>query len=480
MLNPLIAIDFYKADHISQYPEKTEYVYSNFTARKSRLKDVDSIVFFGLQYFIIDYLLESFNHFFLGHGDHFIREYTEVCRKALGKTPGIEHFQKLKKLGYLPIEIKALPEGSIVPIGVPFLTVKNTHPDFFWLTNFIESVMSTYLWKPITSATIAYQYRKILNHYATQTAGSPDDVDYQAHDFSYRGMSGVSDAASSGAGHLTCFKGTDTMLALYFLKVYYGEGPTLGFSVPATEHSVMCAGEEACELDTYKRLLDIYPSGPISIVSDTWDYWKVIGEYLPILKDRILKRIGKVIIRPDSGDPYKIIVGDSESTSPVAQKGTIEALWDIFGGKVNSKGYKVLNPSIGAIYGDSITLERADSILKGLQDKGFCSTNIVFGVGSYTYQYVTRDSLGFAMKATWVVVDGKARDIYKSPKTDNGEKKSARGLLRVEKEGDKFVLYQNQTEDEEHKGELKTVFKDGQYSLISSFQDIRDRLRATE
>lgn len=490
MINPLTAIDFYKADHRSQYPLGTTEVYSNFTPRSLHLAKViketfdNKVVFFGLQYFLKHFLLESWDQgFFKKPREVVVAQYKRRMDNSLGKdSVDVQHIGALHDLGYLPIRVKALMEGVKVPIGVPVITIVNTHPDFFWLTNYIESAISCYLWKPMTTATTAFEFNRLLSSYAKKTGTAPEFIKFQAHDFSLRGMSGLEDAALSGAGHLTSFWGTDTVPAIDLVEEYYHANSDLapvGFSVPATEHSVMSMGTMENELQTFRRLIsEIYPNGIVSIVSDTWDFWKVVTNYTATLKAEILARDGKVVIRPDSGDPVKIVCGDP--TAPEGspeRRGAIECLWDVFGGTVTTEGYKQLDPHIGLIYGDSITLERAKGILEGLACKGFGSGNVVFGVGSYSYQFVTRDNFGFAMKATSGVVNGERRDIYKSPKTDIGTKKSARGLLRVEREGDKLVLHDNQTLEQERSGELKAVFENGKLLIEHSLEEIRDRVQ---
>jgi nicotinamide phosphoribosyltransferase len=487
-MNPLTAIDFYKTDHRRQYPEGTTEVYANLTPRSGHLANVVDrqnikVVFFGLQYFIKDFLIDSWNQYFFQQDKaKVVTQYKRRMDTSLGKDAiSVEHIEALHDLGYLPIKIKALPEGSRVPIGIPLLTVVNTHPEFFWLTNYIETILSCYLWQPITSATTAFEYKKILTSYAQKTGTPLEFVNFQAHDFSFRGLSSWQTASISGAGHLTSFVGTDTVSAIDLVEDYYQantEEELIGTSVPATEHSVMCMGMEDGELETFRRLIeDLYPQGIVSIVSDTWDFWQVVTQYTVLLKDKILARDGKVVIRPDSGDPVKIVCGDINAPQDSPEyKGAMECLWDIFGGSYTETGYKMLDRHIGLIYGDSITLERANNILDGLAKKGFASGNIVFGVGSYTYQYVTRDSFGFAVKATSGIVNGKRREIFKNPKTDNGTKKSARGLLRVEKQGNTFILFDRQTIEQETQGVLETVFLDGKLLKNDTFKNIRQRI----
>lgn len=490
-INPLTAIDFYKTDHRRQYPKGTTEVYANFTARSGKLARVikesydNKIVFFGLQYFVKDFLINSWNeHFFKKSKSEVVSDYKRRMDHALGRDAiDVAHIAALHDLGYLPLKIKSLPEGARVPIGVPVLTIVNTHPDFFWLTNYIETIISSYLWKPITSASTAFEYKKLLTAYAVKTGSPKDFVKVQAHDFSFRGMSSLQDAAISGAAHLTSFWGTDTVPAIDLVEHYYdanAEREMIGCSVPATEHSVMCMGMQDGELATFKRLIsELYPNGIVSIVSDTWDFWRVVTEYTVQLRDEILCRDGKVVIRPDSGDPVKIVAGDEDAPEGSPEhKGAIKCLWEVFGGTITENGYKMLDSHIGLIYGDSITLERAKNILQKLESKGFASANVVFGVGSFTYQYVTRDNFGFAMKATSGVVNGKRRDIFKDPKTDSGTKKSAKGLLRVEREGDQLILHDQQSEEQENQGLLKVVFLDGKLINPVSLSEIRERIEA--
>lgn len=481
---PILLKDGYKVGHKFQYPEGTTLVYSNLTPRKSRDKGIDEIVFFGLQYFIKEYLIEQFDtNFFKRPKEEVLQAYARRIDNYLGKDSiSYHHIAALHDLGYLPLEIKALPEGTLVPMRVPIFTIKNTLPEFFWLTNMLETLLSAILWKPCTSATTAFQYLKTFNRYAAETVGADNSfIPWQGHDFSFRGMSGIEDTIMSGAGHLLSFAGTDTIPAIDFLEQYYNancEHELIGGSVPATEHSVMCMGTQDNEIDTFERLItEVYPAGVVSIVSDTWDFWQVITEFLPELKEKILARNGKVVIRPDSGDPVKIIAGDPEA--PVGSpeyKGAIECMWEIFGGTITEKGYKLLDGHIGLIYGDSITTERQLAILEGLKQKGFASYNVVLGIGSYTYEYVTRDTFGFAMKATYGEVDGIGRDIYKDPKTDDGTKKSAKGLMQIyrDPETGKLALKDQCSWEEEAGGELKTVFKDGKLTIDQTLAEIRN------
>ncbi len=484
-MNTLNLTDGYKVDHRTQYPKGTELVYSNWTPRKSKIDGVDKVVFFGLQYFIKKYLQEEFDkNFFQKPKAEVLKKYRRRISAYLGPDAiTYEHVEALHDLGYMPVEIKALPEGMLVPMRMPMFTIKNTLPDFFWVTNFLETILSCIIWMPCTSATMSLQYRKILDRYAEQTGGDKAFVDWQAHDFSFRGMAGLEAAMMSGAGHLLNFTGTDTIPAIDFLEDYYGadsDNELVGGSVPATEHSVMCMGMEATEIDTFRRLInDVYKTGIVSIVSDTWDFWKVITVYLQELKNEVLARDGKVVIRPDSGDPVKIICGDPNAAAGTPEfKGAVECLWETFGGTMTSKGYKMLDEHIGLIYGDSITLERCEAICRQLEAKGFASTNVVFGIGSYTYQYVTRDTFGFAMKATYGEVNGEGRAIFKNPKTDDGTKISAKGLIRLDgNELEVTTMTDEVTMEEEAGGLLEVVYRDGEILKEVKLEEIRSLLR---
>jgi nicotinamide phosphoribosyltransferase len=387
-MNPITLIDGYKFSHLVQYPSGTTKVYSNWTPRESRVPGIDHVTLFGLRYFLDKYLGQDFGAFFASPVDAACERYQRRVDGYLGpNNVGTEHIRALHELQYLPLEVRALPEGTAVPLRVPMLTVENTHPDFAWLTNYLETLMSSVLWMPCTSATTAVTMRKVLDAAAKATGSPADFVQWQGHDFSFRGMPGPEAAALSGAGHLLSFTGTDTLPSLDLIEDYYGplpDGYLLGASVPATEHSVMCAGGELSELETFDRLLTLYPSGIVSVVSDTWDLWSVCTRIVSELKERIMARDGKLVIRPDSGDPADIVCGDpkAEPGSP-ASKGVIELLWDVFGGTVTSTGHRLLDSHIGCIYGDSITIERARNICERLAAKGFASANMVFGVGSF-------------------------------------------------------------------------------------------------
>lgn len=792
---PLIYTDSYKLDHRSQYPEGTELVYSNFTPRGSRIPGVNKVTFFGLQYYIKDYLIRQWNdNFFNQPKKDVLEKYNEAMSDFVQRKISSKHVEDLHDLGYLPIKICAVPEGTKVPLRVPIYTIHNTVPEFFWLTNFLETSMSNVLWEPCTSATIAGEYRRVFNEYSDETVGNSDFVQWQGHDFSYRGLSGLESTCLSGSGHLLYFTGTDTVPAVYFLKKYYNASGLIGSSVVATEHStqtlsILANGHDLLngEFEQFRRLItEVYPDGIVSIVCDSYDYWRVITEILPKLKNEILSRNGKVVVRPDcydsetkiltnsgwkffkdlldddlvaqvnietneqtfvkplkiikqaykgrmihfkdgkgkvdllvtpnhrmvvkscgkdvfieadklklhykksfirtaktvnrnisisnidrlriafqadgsyvtssknsirfsfskerkinrmkklcdnigleykiynlsdnrkefnikindislftkdftwintsdlcsnwcrefidelsnwdssirssnrikfdtttksvsdvveliaisagygvltssyednrkdiyntvytsnillnniiggqaidkteeeydgyvycvtvpngaiivkrnrsiivsgnSGDPVKIVCGDKDAQlgSP-EYYGSVEMMHKIFGGSFTRKGYKSLDDHIGIIYGDSITMERQKLILEGLKRKGFASNIPVLGIGSFTYRYTTRDTFGFAVKTTYGRVNGKSINIFKDPKTDDGLKRSAKGLLGVRKTNNGLELVEELSEDEYNNSFTwnvhQPVFENGKLLKDFSLQEIRD------
>jgi nicotinamide phosphoribosyltransferase len=502
-MNPLLLTDGYKTGHHQQYPKGTTLVYSNFTPRSNKYapNGCDQVVSFGQQ-MVVQQIHESFqNEFFSKPKDEVCGEMKRELSMYLGTDYDVSHFEALHDLGYLPIHVKAIEEGTLVPIKVPVLTIYNTHPDFYWVTNYLETIISNLLWKPMTSATIAHTYRKVLTKWQEKTDAERGwFIDWQGHDFSMRGMDSVDAVISSGLGHLTSFSGTDSLPTLYGARKYYGETGFVGGSVNATEHSVMCAGGSDDEVGTFRRLIETYPTGILSVVSDTWDLWKVCTEHVAALKDEIMARDGKLVIRPDSGDPVDILCGRGLSKLERIEyggkglqsehKGVIELLWDVFGGTINEQGYKVLDSHIGAIYGDSITIDRANEICKRLEAKGFASTNVVLGIGSFTYQFNTRDTFGFAMKATYVEVNKpkfegdfnpEGHEIFKDPITDDGTKKSATGLLKVvwDPFQESYRLLDKQTWEYENldNNQLKTIYENGNFHNTTTLTEIKNRLK---
>ena len=556
-----ILSDFYKITHRMFYPDNTTEIYSTWTPRSSEYFAVPTTyaVAFAFQMFVQKYLIDYFNeNFFSRPKEEVVAEYIYVIQNTLGGEVDSSHIAALHDLGYLPLEIKALPEGTKAPIKVPTLTIRNTEPEFFWLTNYLETIMSSELWLPSNSATTASHYRALIDEYALKTTGSTAGAEFQGHDFSFRGMSGLDSSVASGLGHLLSFVGTDNIPAIVGAEMYYGANLSkelVGTSVPATEHSIMSSfgrDEEAA----FNTIIDRVPSGIVSIVSDTYDFWNVLSTIIPNLKDKIMARDGKVVLRPDSGNPVDIICGTLhvdlnlnafqkpealslwdykeeieayvketvdirynqrsfvtlhcdgefftipwnfnpdtnvlfvdydqieklENLTP-EQKGAIQMLWETFGGTTSEQGFKVLDSHIGLLYGDAINLERARIIFDKLAIKGFASTNVVYGIGSFSYQFSTRDSLGYALKSTYAKIDGKETFIQKDPKTDTANlKKSLTGkvvVVRDAENGLKVIDHLNDEQEETFEGNLlQTIFKDGKAYNKITFAQVKQNLMA--
>lgn len=493
-IRPYTAIDFYKLSHIIQHHLKTTFVLANMTPRGDKnalvLPDFDhKIVNFGGLGVAKWLLRDLWNKEFFNRPKEEVVEYfkrrmvTSLAKNENAVNRAVGCIAALHDLGYLPVAFCELPEGKRVNLRVPTWIMYNTHPDFAWVTTYLETQLSAELWKPLTSATTAREFRRQLDKYTALTGAAPEFVQWQGHGFEARGMSGIYDAAQSGAGHLLSFTGTDTVNSIDYLEDYYNadaEKELVGGSVPATEHSVtsesilsmteeeFIEGEKEFDLrgladptiekrdftDNEKHLIvgeylfikhlitEVYPDGVVSIVSDTFDFWATLTQIAPRLKAEIMAREGRVVFRPDSGDPVKIVIGDDDAKERHIFEGAVQTLDRIFGSTVTAKGFRTIDTHVGLIYGDSISLARETAILDGLMRKGYSSGNIVFGIGSFTYQFVTRDTFGTAIKATFVIVDGRGIELYKQPKTDSGVKNSARGLLKtVEDENGDFILH---------------------------------------
>lgn len=513
--NPALLTDGYKFCHKDQYPEGLEWTYETWTPRKSRIEGVDHAVFFGLQGALATLYWKWQKGFFERPLGVVIEEIKEsltgtfsVTNPEMVKNYDYSHFEKLHKLGYLPIRVKAIKEGSFVQIGgefiingekvrkngVPMFTIENTKPEFPWFPGYLETPLSCLIWQPMTDATIADKYKRILTYYAKLTGcNQPKRVFNQGGDFSMRGMGSPEAAYRSTPGHLLSFGGSATIPSRNYLMAYYDAKPDVIAYAPSTEHSVM----ESYGRDEKNAILQlvtkVYPSGNVTIVSDTYNLWNLVDNVLtdPEVKEAIMKRNGKVNIRPDSGDPVKIICGDKEANeeniderlrgfAETVRKGLIQRLYEIFGGTKNEKGFIEIDSHIGAVYGDSITPERAIAICEGLMKKGFVTVSVGLGIGSYTYQYMTRDTLGFALKGTAEIINGEFRAIYKDPATDSDKfKKSQKGMVAVVFEDGDYKLIDNLTPEtiNDIKGnQLEDVFVNGEFVRTQTFDEIRERV----
>lgn len=494
-VNPVLAIDAYKFGHMAMHPKNIASIFINLTPRSMKyfnrvipeqFRD-NKLVAFGMQMAVQD-IVESFDYNFFNRPlSVVVNEFINAALPFIGENAAaketlIKNVTDLHNLQYLPLVIKALPEGTVSNPQVPTITATNTVPGFGWLPNYLETFLSQTSWKTSTAATMARTYRRIFEYYSDLTCDNDDHIKFQGHDFSARGMSGVEDSIRCGIAHITQFWGSDSVHAVFSAEHHYGfmNSIPLAFSVPATEHSIMALGiATSSEEETFRRLLTQYNTGIISIVSDTDDYWNTISviasNLKPVIEARQPDSMGlcKTVFRPDSGNPIDVICGNplAPKDSP-EYKGSLQVLWEIFGGTTNDKGFKVLNPKVGLIYGDSITPQRANDILARMAKMKFAASNIVFGIGSYAYNYCTRDSLGYAVKATAAMTfDGKLIPIQKTVKTDAG-KKSACGLLHVT---DDLTLIDNCTPEQEATGALKVIFKDGTLYPDSDFESIRER-----
>lgn len=492
----LLLSDGYKQCHNRQYSKGLTKLYSYFTPRRNRIPELDTMVFFGLQGFIKKYLIEYFNdNFFNIDENEVVEEYIRVTESMFGKgVCDAEQIRKLHKLGYLPLEIRALPEGCKVNMGIPCIEITNTHDDFAWVVQWVESLMSSEIWKPCSHATISKLYRNVVDYWYDKTVDDNIPHNKAISDFGFRGMSCLQEAEKASAAWLTSFSGTATIPAVKYIENYYNERNNIknfATNLASTEHSVMAADYAITgdEREMVKRLLtEVYPNTSFSMVSDTYDYWRMVKEIIPTLKEEILNHNGKLFIRPDSGDIIDISVK------------TVEALWDTFGGTINSKGYKILDPHIGVVYGDGVTIARANTIYEKLESMGFASNNIAFGAGSFSFtcyqdrnnelQPLTRDTFNCAVKATGGVINGKFIPIFKDPKTDRESgfsfKKSQRGCCNVweNKQTGMFEFIDGidptkYTAEEWHKtypSAYVLYFKDGKMVQEQSLTEIRNRL----
>lgn len=470
--NLLLHTDVYKMGHMDQYPPGTTEVYSYLTARSGA--KIPKTLFFGLQYYLTAYLQQAIT-------TDDVDQFMGYKRSILGSEGDSRaKLMSLVKLGYMPLEIRAVPEGTVLPTGNVLMTVRNTHPDFAWVVGFFESLLLK-VWNTTTVASYSYALKQIMSGYAHLYCDNQEHLQFQVHDFGYRGCSSEETAALSGAAHLINFLGTDTVPGLWLLRKYYAggtDGGPIGLSVPATEHSVMCAYKRENEFDAFDRMINVlYPEGFVSIVSDTYNLWTVLTDFAPRLKDQIMARRGRVVFRPDSGDPVKVVCGDPDAAPGSPEfKGALQLLDEVFGSTLNSKNMRVLDPHVGLIYGDGMTSERMQEMITKAAAKGYAPSNLVFGVGGLLLQQHSRDTQGFAIKATHCIVNGEQRAIMKDPVTDSG-KRSLCGYLALRKdEQGQFVTQEVPSLEEANNCSLlELVFKDGQLLRFQTLSDIRDR-----
>ncbi len=455
MQNIILLTDSYKVSHYKQYPLGTEKVYSYFESRGGKFSET---YFFGLQYFIKKYLVGQVVN------QHMIDEASEIYGKHFGNEElfykeGWEYIVK-KHQGKLPIIIRAIPEGTVLPTQNVLFTIENTDPKCFWLTNFLETLL-VQVWYPLTVATNSREQKKIILKYLNET-GSPELIDFKLHDFGFRGVSSVETAGLGAAAHLTQFLGTDTVAGLTVARNYYG-ADCAGFSIPASEHSTITSWGKEHELDAFENMLDKYPKGLVACVSDSYNIYKACSElWGEKLKEKILNRQGTLVIRPDSGEPKDVDLK------------ILEILGEKFGYRINEKGFKVLNDKVRIIQGDGINYETIIEILEHLKQNGWSADNIAFGSGGGLLQKLNRDTQKCAFKCSMIIVNGKEVPVYKDPITDKG-KRSKRGWLTLHNIDGKWITKSNGNHDF-NSDLLQKIFEDGDLLINQKWDKIKDKI----
>jgi nicotinamide phosphoribosyltransferase len=452
MDNLLLLTDSYKASHYKQYPPGTEYVYSYFESRGGDFKEG---CFFGLQYYLDKYLV----------GQQVTQEKLDEAKDVWGahfgdasmfNYAGWKHVLDVHG-GKLPVRIKAVPEGTVVPASNVFMTIENTDPECYWLTNYLETLL-VQVWYGTTVATQSREMKKVLNQYLVKT-GDPKLIDFKLHDFGFRGVSSVETAGVGGAAHLVSFRGTDTTPGILVARKHYG-CPMAGFSIPASEHSTITSWGRNGELDAFRNMLEKYPKGLVACVSDSFDIFRACSHFWgEELKDKVLSRDGCLVVRPDSGDPPTTVVK------------VLTILGSKFGFSYNEKGWKVLDPHVRVIQGDGIDRKMLELVLIEMDQAGWSTDNIAFGSGGGLLQKLNRDTMKFAFKCAAVTVDGVERDVFKQPVTDPG-KVSKSGRMKLIRSGSTFATVSS---NDSHQDELVTVFRDGEIVRRWTFDDIRTR-----
>lgn len=500
-IKPYLATDFYKVSHAMNvdgtnipalHPEKIETVYETLTPRQNTFFPYDDkMVVFGYEYFINE-LLKSWNDDFFNKSWDDIKPDFLVFKHMSNEhvySSMVNKFKQLHNLGYLPLEIRSLPEGALVPMRVPVLSIRNTDSRFYWLPGFLETTLLANTFVTTGTATVARQFRLIAEKYANKSAEDKSYIDFQFHDFSQRGQHGDEASVLSGLGHLSSFKGTDAIPAVAALMdTYKNEDNMLfGASVVATEHSIMesLAGEFGTDKDgqikAYESLINRNPNGILSVVSDTYDYWQVIDEVLPALKDKIMARKGKLVIRPDSLDEYRKSKNQAIHSTAEQLVVSLEALYDTFGGHINSKGYKVLDSHIGLIHGEGITLDNIQPIFDAILKAGFSAENVTFGVGAYVYSVkVSRDDFGQALKASACVINHQEHIIFKAPHSKKESfKRSPHGAVSIHGISGKYRMIENLTMDEASKdpeNQMKLLYDEKHGNRLTPLHTVRQRI----
>jgi nicotinamide phosphoribosyltransferase len=448
--NIILSTDSYKVSHAKQYKSGTTEVYSYFESRGGVF---DKTVFFGLNYLLQRYLVKPVTREDIEEAANFFK--LHFGSEELFNRKGWEYILE-KHQGKLPVSIKAVAEGTVVDTHNVLMTVVNTDPECFWLTNYLETLLSQ-VWYPTTVATLSRQQKQYIKVALEKSADTTDGLLFKLHDFGMRGSTSLESSAIGGAAHLVNFMGTDTMSALVLLRDYY-RAPMAGFSIPASEHANITSWKRECEVDALENMLDIYPTGLVACISDSFNIYdaceKLWGEKL---KEKILSRDGTLVVRFDSGDPNVVV---PKCLNILAEK---------FGYTINSKGYKVLPPQLRTIQGDGIDLDTLPTLLNSIMDAGFSIENIAFGSGGGLLQKVNRDTCKFAFKCSSVMTNGEQIEVYKQPVDDPG-KKSKKGKMKLIKESNKFqtVALTDPREDQ-----LIEVYRNGDILVVPTLDQIR-------
>lgn len=458
MMNNIKNADSYKVSHFTFMEEGTTKSYSYIEARGGGL--YPKTVFFGLQYYLREYLakpitqenIDTMARRMAAHGEPFNRK-------------GWEYILE-KHQGRLPLVIKALPEGIITPLGTVLAVVENTDPECAWLTSYIETALLRAVWYPTTVATQSYEMKLAIKENLEQT-GDVSLLPFKLVDFGARGAAVTESAALGGAAHLLHFQSTDNIIGIDFAIEHYGCGSNLpGFSIPATEHAVTTSWRRDRELDFYRNILKVHgkPGQMISVVMDTYDIDAAIDMWGIDLKDELIASGATLVVRPDSGIPKEMVVH------------VLNRLETHFGSSLNDKGFKVLPGCVRVIQGDGITLTSLREILKAMKKAKWSGDNVTFGSGGFLLQQVNRDTLRFAMKASYVVVNGDERLIRKEPKTDLSKSSKAGRFAVVQREGEIVTIAEHDLKD----GEvdlLGIVYLDGFVKSQLSFDQVKANLQ---
>lgn len=461
--NLLLNTDSYKASHWVQYPQNTTALYSYIEARKAN-GSIDYNIFFGLQDFIKTYLTQKITHADIDEAKDFFAQHGEPFNEDGWRYIVDNYF------GYLPVRIKALPEGTKIPVHNVMATLGSTDPKCAWLESYLETAVLRAVWYPTTVATNSNYCRLIIKRALNLSADDANaEISYKLHDFSARGVSSLETAAIGGMSHLVNFMGTDTISGIARAMKSYDSG-VCGHSIPAAEHSTQTAWGKEHEYDAYLNMVKQYakPGAIFAVVSDSYDIYNAV-ENIWIgqgLLEMVKNAGATVTIRPDSGDPTVVPID------------IIEIIAEKYGYTVNSKGYKVLPPEVRVIQGDGITPETIKIILDKLLAKGYSASNIVFGMGGGLGQLVNRDTYGFAMKCSAAEVNGEWIDVFKQPKTDSG-KNSKRGRLAfvIDETSNYSTVTIQEVEAFGYVDMLRTVYENGPVeSAYENFQTIRDRV----